>query len=349
MQPSLDLTPGSTEYFGVTEANLSDTLAPYLSQSNVKTTVKKFFSHYIAKEVSLELLKAFNTFLDSLKPHYEHQLEQLNVEKIEWTESDTVKTYLDKLSAWHDEEETLKKDKAAKSTGNLDQSKGDEHKSNKPKMRPKTALEAAFDSFHNAVAAEKEYWSKTVNPVNKLISNNNEYKNRFGPIPGSGIITSIKDKFKSHDPESIQQAKHLIKIYFVARSILEFNRDLYVYNAMMYEERGIDTVKLNFNINDNRFDSFLKWCTRSNIKTEGDECEVFMTTNGLSCSPFRLLLSRQLNVKLCLYRQVSFQTLQLVETQNPAAEQTETIWIKKNDSQPVSIHKRILLRLKALD
>lgn len=310
------LEPGSSNYFGIKEAKLSHTMAHYLSESNIKEAVKIFFSQYLAKEANMELLRAFNTFLSNLKPNYELQIKQLDVEKIEWTNSESCKAYLDKLSVWNDEEEKLRKE------------------SSKPQMRAKTQLESAFGSFLNAVTTEKEYWGEIVKPINKLISKNEEYNVRFGPLPGASVMGNI---FSHESEANIQQAKHVIKIYFLARSILEFNRSLFVYNAMMLEEQGRASLNRNLKIDDDRFDTFLDWCAQSNIKTESDECQVYMTTNGLNCASFRLLISRQLDVKLCSYRQVSFQTLILIETQNLTAKRTESIWLKKDGEQPVGI------------
>ena len=61
-----------------------------------------------------------------------------------------------------------------------------------------------------------------------------------------------------------------------------------------------------------------------------------MIERGLACSAFRYLLSLSLNVRLCSYRKVSFQTLEKFETVNSTATNCEILWVQ-DGKQPVRI------------
>lgn len=324
VQPSLNLLPESDHYFGVKDSRLSERLARYTERNNVKKVVDVFFGQYIFKEADLPLLDALNTFLNKITPQYKQLLEQFATD-LEWTDNEKTQDYLDSLSGWLIEDEKLRKE-AEKSKEEY-----------KPLSRPTTPLESDFVSFYKAVVADSKYWKSIVESVNRLISKNGEYTARFGPLPGSSMVSSLKNKFWTHEDKNIEQARYLIKIYYLAKSILTFNRSLYVYNAMMRKELGQFSDDINYFNNGDQFDNFLNQCAKTPIKTDGDECLKYMTTNGLNCAPFRYLLSLHLNVKLCSYRQVSFQTLKKIETMNSTAVETESIWLREMDLQPTGI------------
>jgi hypothetical protein len=115
VEPSMSLSPGVDDYFGIQQAKLSTRMAPYAEPANVKQLVSSFFAQYCLKKCDLPLLNAFNTLLKNIKPIYVEHLNQLNTdESIDWTNKQAVQAYLDSLSPWLDEEEKLKKEKKEK-------------------------------------------------------------------------------------------------------------------------------------------------------------------------------------------------------------------------------------------
>ncbi len=341
VQPSLELLPGDDRYFGVKECPLSTTLAPYIDSLNVRKVVKGFFSQYATKEVNIQLLKAFNTYLSMIKPHFEQQLNLFTpVEKFDWFDKAASQVYLNSLHLWLTEDGKSKKHEVK--TEEWDQNENHHH----PKQ-PKTPLESAFNSFLNAFVVEHKYWSKLIEPINELISKSDEYKARFGFLN----FVSRPTKFtKTISNDNIEQAKYLIKIYYLSKSILSFNYTLYSYNAMMMMELGKFSGGFNYSDKDDRYDAFITQYTKEPLQCDSDQCEVYMMKYGLNCKPFRFLLSNHLKIKLCSYRKVSFQTLQKVETLNPTANQCEVVWLK-SDEQPVgvAVHKDFVTLVAAQD
>ncbi|CAF1664350.1 unnamed protein product [Rotaria magnacalcarata] len=345
VHPSMNLLPGADKYFGIKESPLSIKLVPYTDPINIKSVIKAFFSQYLTNEVNAQLLNAFNTFKKNIKPMYTQRLELFaQNENFRWTDKDVVQTYLNSLKAWLVEDALLKKEDKKKKKKkdkeeNIDSQDEDDEPDNYSK-REKTKSEVDFENFLKVVVADLKYWNQIIKPVNELIAANDEYKARFGSPPSfdkSGYLDSAKSFVtrSSNDDKSIEQAQHLIKIYYVAKSILTYNQNLYIINAMMLKEQEQFPVDICFD-NANEFDSFLSQYARYPVPSGSNQCEIYMMKHGLACAPFRYLLSLYLNIKLCTYRKISYQTLQNVEILNPKENQCETLWLQ-DDKQLVGI------------
>lgn len=354
---SLLLLPGADEYFGVRTARLSSTLEPYANKSAVNQVVDSFFAQYSFKEVSFDLLRAFNTFLARIPESYRTQLEKFVDGNFDWAMSkELVELHLKSLEAWLVDEEHHKKKLAAADSE-------EEEYIQVEKLRNKTPLEAAFIDFLNAMDADDKrnhkMWLEILKPINVLISKNDEYKSRFGPVPGAGLFSKLSDKAsglkdklwsstKESEKKDVEQAKFIIKIFFLSKSILAFNRDLYVYNTMMLNEKrgghfSDDLLLLDDDYNQfsARFDSYIDKCDQTPINTEDGACEEYMKHHGLNCAAFRYLLVNKLQVKIFSYRQAGYQTLRVVEALNPrtsSSDQTiESLWLRDDGQPPVGI------------
>ena len=227
----IKLEPGADKYFGIIEGSLSATLAPYVVQMNVKNVVKTFYSQYQTKEANLALLNTFNKFLTNIKPQYLDQIKLFAREKnFKWEDKESVETYMNKLGGCFEENPQKKQEESKK-------------------IEPKTELELAFIAFVKAVHADNKYWKVTTQPLNELISKSDEYKARFGsPVSFSeSKISAAKNLVGLNDKkeDKIEQAKHLIKMFYLAKSLLLFNQKLYVYNAMMLKDMGTFRGDLN--------------------------------------------------------------------------------------------------------
>ncbi|CAF1572508.1 unnamed protein product, partial [Didymodactylos carnosus] len=308
--------------------------------------VKAFFSQYLNHEVNIKLLNALNTFLKSINPIYNQSLASFVQDKnFRWTDKDVVQTYLNSLKAWLVEDALLKKKMKKKYEENEDNIEDieahdeDDQQSNAPR-RQKTKFESDFENFLKAVVADLKNWDQIIKPLNELINKNQEYKARFGSPPSfdkSGYLDSAKSFISRSliDNKSIEQAQHLIKIYYLAKSILTYNQNLYICNAMMLKEQGNFPEDICF-VKHNEFDSFLEQYQTHPVPSDGNDCEVYMVNHGLACAPFRYLLSLHLNIKLCSYRKISYQTLKNIEILNPMANECETLWLH-DGKQPIGI------------
>ncbi|UJR11290.1 hypothetical protein I4U23_015471 [Adineta vaga] len=346
-EPSMNLIPSADTYFGIKENPLSTKLAPYFDPININSVVKGFFSQYLNHEVDIKLLNALNTFLKTINPIYKQSLASFAQDKhFRWTDKDICQNYLNNLKAWLVEDallkETEKKKKPVQNEGNTDDTEAhdeDNQQSNAPR-REKTKSESDFEHFLKAVVADLKNWDHIIKPVNELINKNQEYKARFGSPPSfdkSGYLDSAKSFISrsSTDSKSIEQAQHLIKIYYLATSILIYNQNLYICNAMMLKEQGKFSEDICF-IKHNEFDLFLQQHQTHPVSLDGNDCEVYMISHGLACAPFRYLLSLHLNIKLCSYQKISYQTLKNTEILNPMANECESLWLH-DDKQPVGI------------
>ena len=337
------IKPGDDHIFGITENPLASKLIPYAGAEKVKEVVKSFYSRYILNEVSQTMLAMLNDYLKSIKPIY-HPLLALfdRKENFKWTNKEDVTNYLDSMKAWFVEEslrqETIKKHKTDKDDTSTT---GEHEQPSDILIRDKTKLETDFEHFLKAVVADSKYWSQIIKQINELISKDSEYKARFGAPPSfdeggflDAAISKVK-KSRTVDEKSIERAQHIIKIYYLAKSILNYNQVLYTCNALMLKDQGKFPENIRCD-NAGDFDDFLSQLSRNPVPSESNQCEVHMTERGLACGPFRYLLSLHLNIKLCSYRKVSYQTLQKIETFNPTAPECEILWLK-DDGQPVGI------------
>lgn len=343
INPSVNIHSGGSQLFGVKENPLSANLNPYTDAAKVKEIVKLFYSKYIVNEADCTMLTTMKGFLKNIKPMYHSMLASFDPEEtFQWTDKEAVNSYCDSMKAWLVEEtsheEKAKKDKK----DNKDTSKTCEAEQleNNPR-REKSKLESDFENFHKAVVADFTYWSQIINKINGLIASDSGYTARFGSPPSFGessLLDAAKSRLmKSSTPgaKSIEQTQHVIKIYYLAKSILTYNRILYNCNALMLKEQG----KFQGNIycdNIDDSDDFMFQPSEIAVTPDSDECEVYMTKYGLACAPFRYLLSLPLDIKLCSYRKVSYQTLQKIEVFNPTAGQCEVIWLQ-DDGKPVGI------------
>ena len=352
VNPSMQIVLGANEQFGVKETELSSKLAPYKDETNVEGLVKSFFSQYVLNVVNAKLLVAFNEFLKNIKPFYHQQLAIFaQNEEFKWTDPNTVQSYLQILKAWLVEESLSKEKKEKKADGKkkdaTDKDNDDDDRMEvkevlpKKTMRNKTNLQQYFETFLKAVVGDLTYWNQILKPINELINDNSQYKARFGTPPSfekGGNLDVAKAMINigpSNDEKSIEQAQHVIKIYFLAKNMLNYNQRLYILNAMMLKEQGKFQDDIHcFDLNEPT--NFLSQSTRNPAPSDSDQCELYMTKYGLACAPFRHLVSLSLNVKLCSYKKVSFQTLCKIETLNPTATECEILWLH-NDKQPVGI------------
>ncbi|CAF4517535.1 unnamed protein product, partial [Rotaria magnacalcarata] len=201
-------------------------------------------------------------------------------ENFRWTDKDVVQTYLNSLKAWLVEDALLKKEDKKKKKKkdkeeNIDSQDEDDEPDNYSK-REKTKSEVDFENFLKVVVADLKYWNQIIKPVNELIAANDEYKARFGSPPSfdkSGYLDSAKSFVtrSSNDDKSIEQAQHLIKIYYVAKSILIYNQNLYIINVMMLKEQEQFPVDICFD-NANEFDSFLSQYARYPVPSGSNQC-----------------------------------------------------------------------------
>lgn len=247
-QALINIDLGAEQYFGVRESRLSETLAPFLLKDNVKKVVKSFYAQYRTKEANFELLNAFNSFLTNIKPQYVTQINLFAREKeFKWEDNESVETYFKSLSACLDEDDILAEEAKKKNKEN-------KNEKIKATRLAKSELESAFINFANSIEADHKYWQNTVEPINTMISKSDEYKARFGPkmsfehtIMGNIIGAAKNFRLSKEDNKSVEQAKYIIKIFFLAKSLLSFNRLLYDYNAMMLKEMRKYNAEINMN------------------------------------------------------------------------------------------------------
>ncbi|CAF1681601.1 unnamed protein product, partial [Adineta ricciae] len=342
VHPSMGLMPAASSYFGIKENPLCSTLLAYTDSNNVKLVIKAFFSQYSANEVDIQLLDALNTFVKNVKPNYISSFASFAQDaNFQWTDRDIVQKFLDSLKAWLLEDALLKKqEKEKKDKEHTIDSEDEIDRPATHQSRQKTTLESQFENFLKAIVADLEYWNKTIKPVNQLISNNKDYLARFGTPPSfekSGFFSSVKSHTfgSSNDDKAIEQTQHLIKIYYLAKSLLVYNQKLYIINAMMLKEQGKYSSDIYFD-DSNELEWFLTQQNHHPVPSDSNQCEVYMLKHDLACAPFRYLLSLHLNIKLCSYRQISFQTLKNVEILNRQASSCETLWLQ-NERPPIGI------------
>ena len=254
----------ANQQFGIKESNLNVKLAPYTDRRNVKRIVKKFFSQHVVNEADIELLNVFNVFLRQIKTFYRSLFALFaHDDDFQWTNKDAVTVYLNQMKAWIVEEVALMKKAKTnkKKKDDVETTQDDEPQMKRPE-RKKTKLESDFENFINVVVADFQYWNKIIKPINDLIKDKLEYDKRFGSPPSfdkGGIRHSAVSYFSfgsSSVEKSIEQAQHLLKIYFIAKTILTYNKHLYICNTLMLKEQDLFPVNLPHD-EENNFQNFL--------------------------------------------------------------------------------------------
>uniref|UniRef100_A0AC35FYN1 Chloroplast protein-transporting ATPase n=2 Tax=Panagrolaimus sp. PS1159 TaxID=55785 RepID=A0AC35FYN1_9BILA len=326
------IEPGKKKHFGIKRSELNGIFTKNCRPDEIETMTENFFGKYVDCKVSDALLKEMNTLLSQLKQKKDflNLLSSFDQANLQWTNLNDVETYLSQIILWHIEEQTRHNEEKTKGTNS------------KASIRHRTEVEEKFHIFLNSVIQNHDIWSNLVKPIAAVISSSNEYMKRFGEIPefdeegfkaaAQAKLNALSSWIKSKPvtQRDVNLAKFCIKIYYLSKEILTYQKELYNLNLVMNKEKNgqLNELKL---IKD--FEGLLNARKDFPLPTETAECQEFMKNYGLACSTFRYMLSNTLNIRICSYKETSFQTIEMVEEWNPEAKVVEMIWLSDDEKQ----------------
>uniref|UniRef100_A0A914Y492 Chloroplast protein-transporting ATPase n=1 Tax=Panagrolaimus superbus TaxID=310955 RepID=A0A914Y492_9BILA len=248
-------------------------------------------------------------------------------QKVE-VEKDLKLSEMTKNDEIHEKEDLKAESSATKNLTKKDVKKN-KIKSNPDSDSPKPTI---FKTYLITIEKNSEYCKNLIQPICALINSSEEYIKRFGESPAI-VAENTKDAFSnmitSKEKKITDLASFCLRIYFTAKEILLFQQKLFNLNLLMKEEKeGIHPKEYKII---NNFDELIKTRNEHSLKAETDECQKFMQNFGLSCSAFRYLVSKVLDIQIRSYKQTAFQTLHLYEIFNENSKIIEFIWLQNDN------------------
>ena len=118
----------------------------------------------------------------------------------------------------------------------------------------------------------------------------------------------------------------IVKFYFQTRSILHFNRLLFVCNILtnakiLHPETEQILSNTLLDVNDPDFTDFMNERARTPLDVQSGQCESFMSERGIDAAAYRFLLAYEHNINIRIYKSTRYATVELQENFNPHGSQ----------------------------
>ncbi|CAF3427659.1 unnamed protein product, partial [Rotaria sp. Silwood2] len=321
--------------------------------------VLNFFKQYQTLGVSAELLEAMHVAYVYLKQTHDAHLKPFDAEMhFSWSDENAVKLHLDKIEADATSSVAKHDKKMVTETSPLD-------KLQKILETDIQNIEAEFESFNEIIKKDK---TKSLlkrfglMPTSKIVkeekqeieeieqmnqqqaAEKSDLQSHQSKKKSEGFFSNWKDYMPSYFNKKHGVACFVVKFYFQTRSILSFNRHLYVCNVLSNTEilhpgKGevlpstlLDVINLDFT-------AFMEERKCKPLDIESGQCEDFVRKHGINAAAYRFLFAHESNVNVRIYKLKRYATAELEENFNPSA--SEKLMLLSDNENMYSIEPDI--------